>query len=113
MANWLRRARLQAALKRGEPISAEWVSMVAVKSGIRTSWHLVDSEVVFAAGLDPASSPFVLHDRDRESQASNDRPLILKLLPSASNHPRVCKLCLAAAVVPADAERLRRPLDEK
>lgn len=104
-------ARLQAALRSGEPIPADWVSMVIVKSGIRTSWHLVDSEAISAAGLDPASSPFVLGDRDHELRMSNDRLLILKLLSSDPRNPGVCKLCLAAAVMPQGTQRLRLPAE--
>ncbi len=104
-------ARLEAALKLAEPIPADWVSMVVVKGGGRTSWHLVDSEAIAAAGLDPAASPFVLRDRDRDLRVLNDRLLILKVLPSDPKSHKVCKRCLAAAVVPKDAERLRLPAE--
>ena len=68
-------ARLDTALKFGEPIPADWVSLVIVESGARMSWHLVDSEAISAAGLDPASSPYVLCNRDHPLRMLNDRLL--------------------------------------
>ena len=104
-------ARLEAALRGGESIPADWVSLVVVKSGTRASWHLVDSEAVSSAALDPASSPFVLRDRDRELKMLNDRLLIMKVIPSNLKDPSVHRLCLAAAVVPEETERLRLPAE--
>ena len=78
--------RLEAELRLKEPIPANWVSLVVVKSGTRTSWYLVDSEILGAAGLDPTLSPFFLEDRDRALRALNDRLLIMKLFPAEAKN---------------------------
>jgi hypothetical protein len=75
-------ARLETALRLGAPIPADWVSVVIVKRGDRTSWHLVDSEAISAAELDPAASPFVLRDRDQELRVLNDRLLMMSDMAS-------------------------------
>lgn len=103
-------ARLAEALRLGQPIPADWVSLVVVTSRLsRTQWYLIDSEAVSAAGLDPADGPFVLEDRDVEARQLHDRLLIVKLLPSDLVHPRICKLCLAEAVTPQGTPRLQLP----
>lgn len=104
--------RLASKLAVGEPIPADWVSLVVVKSPGGSNWYLVDSEVAAAAGLDPAQGPFVLQNRNRELRRLNDRLLIVRLFPIGFNGPRVCKLCLAGAVEPQTADHLRLPPED-
>ena len=99
-------ARLSEALWEGKSIPEDWVSLVIVQEADQSSFHIVDSQRIVEAGLDPAASPFLLRDRDIAQKQLNDRLLIQKILHAERQAPRVCARCLAAAVQPQATPRL-------
>lgn len=97
-------ARLAEALWAGKSIPEDWVSLVIVQEADQSSFHIVDSQRIVEAGLDPAASPFLLRDRDIAQKQLNDR-LLIKKSCVRSGRPLTC----ARAAWPPPCGRKLRP----